>query len=395
MFARVLANPPADCKVSPSLEAFLRAEIARAGPISWARFMEVALYHPEHGYYERDPNVVGRCGDFYTSVSVGELFGQLLACQFATWLEERGMADAPLQIVEAGAHDGQLAADILAWLQHWRPALWARLEYWILEPSTRRQAWQGERLSAFAPRVRWFASWDEISANTVAGVIFANELLDAFPLHRLAWHAGEQRWTEWGVHWADGRFGWTPLPRLEPAVAMLADPAAALSDLDAAQRPAAWRAIAPLLPDGFILERAPSAELWWAEAASRLRNGRLLTLDYGHLHGTALHPAKPNGTLRAYRDHQLMADLLAAPGSQDITAHVDFAGVARAGERAGLTTVELTEQSRFLTRIAQRTMQAPETFGEWTRARTRQFQTLAHPDHLGRSFAALVQARWA
>lgn len=401
MFRRVIANSEADCKSSPSLDAFLREEITRAGPVSCARFMEVALYHPELGYYERDPAVVGQRGDFYTSVSVGELFGQLLAFQFSDWLTElgarnaeRGMADAPLQIVEAGAHDGQLAEDILLWLRKRRPSLLERVEYWILDPSERRQEWQRARLSMFAPRVRWFANWGEIqAAGGVSGVIFANELLDAFPVHRLAWSAAEQRWFEWGVRVAGDRLIWVRLPELHAQVAALAHPSAALGNLHESLRQSAWASLAAVLPDGFILERTPFAERWWEIAAQTLRQGKLLTFDYGHTIGEFINPTKPAGTLRAYRDHQLVADILADPGGQDITAHVNFAAISLAGERAGLTTVELIEQARFLSRIVHRTMRQPGAFGDWAGEQVRQFQTLTHPDHLGRSFSVQVQQR--
>ncbi|NBV23470.1 MAG: hypothetical protein EBS05_16315 [Proteobacteria bacterium] len=401
MFRRVIANSGTDCKPSPSLAEILREEIARNGPLPCARFMELALYHPEYGYYESDRSVVGQRGDFYTSVSVGELFGQLLAYQFAAWLDEcrkrnaeGGPPDAPLQIVEAGAHDGQLAEDILFWLKRRRPELLERVEYWILDPSERRQEWQRRRLSMFGSRVRWFANWGEVQqAGGVTGIIFANELLDAFPVHRLAWIAAEQRWCEWGVRTMADRFLWTRLPELHANVAALADPAAALSNLDPSLRASAWTSLAPVLPDGFVLECAPFAELWWNIAAQSLRRGKLLTFDYGHTGGEIINPTKPHGTLRAYRDHHLVDDVLAMPGEQDITAHVNFAAITHAGERAGLATVELTEQSRYLTRIVQRTMQPPSVFGEWTRERGRQFQTLSHPDHLGRSFSVLVQER--
>lgn len=396
MLGRVLTNSPADCKVSPPLEVLLRAELARTGPLSFARFMEVALYHPEHGYYERGPHGVGRRGDFYTSVSVGRLFGELLAYQTAAWLDElaaRRPDHGPRQIVEAGAHDGQLAEDLLHWLHRARPDLGEHLEYWIIEPSPRRRRWQADRLKAFAPKVRWFNAWAELPAASVHGIIFANELLDAFPVHRLAWRQATQEWRECGVTSAEAGFRWTYLPMLHPDVAELADPAAALGDMNAGARRAAWQAIAPLLPDGFIMERAPTALHWWTAAARSLGHGWLWTLDYGHRSGTTLHPTKPHGTLRAYRDHQLVEDLLAAPGTQDLTAHVDFSAVAHVGEASGLTTVELTDQSSFLSRLARKAMQSPGTFGEWTREHTRQFQTLTHPDHLGRSFAALVQTR--
>jgi len=379
------------------LEEILREEIARSGPLPCARFMEIALYHPEHGYYVRNRAAVGQRGDFYTSVSVGDLFGQLLAFQFSTWLDELSTLNPQLstfQIVEAGAHDGQLAEDVLLWLQRRRPDLFARIEYWILDPSPRRQEWQRGRLGMFGARVRWFANWGEVQqAGGVTGVIFSNELLDAFPVHRLAWNAAEQRWFEWGVRTAGDRFVWTRLSELHEGVAALTQPSAALSDLDESLRESGWASLAPVLPDGFILERSPFAELWWEIAAQSLRRGKLLTFDYGHTSGGILNPNKPHGTLRAYRDHQLVDDILAAPGTQDITAHVNFAAVTHAGEHAGLTTAELTEQSRFLTRIAQSTMQQPSVFGEWTRERVRQFQTLSHPDHLGRSFSALVQER--
>ena len=113
--------------------------------------MELALYCPVHGYYETKKDNPGRHGDFYTSVGVGELFGQLLAFQFAEWLEQLRIADCGLRIAEAGAHDGRLAKDILAWLQLKRPKLFEQIEYWIIEPSARRQEWQKKTLKDFHP----------------------------------------------------------------------------------------------------------------------------------------------------------------------------------------------------------------------------------------------------
>ena len=115
--------------------AAIRQAIPAGGAIPFARFMELALYHPDAGYYEREATNVGRGGDFFTSVSVGSVFGELLAHRFAGWLEALPGAG---QLVEAGAHDGRLAADVLGWFQRWRPALFTRLEYWIMEPSPRR-----------------------------------------------------------------------------------------------------------------------------------------------------------------------------------------------------------------------------------------------------------------
>ena len=135
-------------------------EAAERGVLPFARFMELALYCPVHGYYEKEKDNPGRCGDFYTSVGVGGLFGQFLAFQFAEWLETLDSQASPLKLVEAGAHDGRLAKDILGWLQLKRPKLFEQIEYWVIEPSARRQGWQKETLKDFAPRVRWFTGFE-------------------------------------------------------------------------------------------------------------------------------------------------------------------------------------------------------------------------------------------
>src|SRR5471032_1624658 len=139
------------------LPQIIRSEISARGILPFARFMELALYCPEYGYYEQQRDTVGRRGDFITSVSTGELFGQLLAFQFANWLEELRTANCELRIVEAGVHDGKLARDILGWLQSNRPELFLKIEYVILEPSPRRQEWQKRTLENFKPRVRWLS----------------------------------------------------------------------------------------------------------------------------------------------------------------------------------------------------------------------------------------------
>ena len=419
----------------------------------FARFMELALYCPVYGYYETEKDRLGKHGDFYTSVSAGSLFGQLLAFRFAEWLaQERGVPSAECgiekaagglcQIVEAGAHDGRLAADILRWLRSRRPQLFARLEYWIVEPSARREEWQRETLKDFAPRVRWFASLRAILQNRLAaktsdfglrtsdfsgicGVIFCNELLDAMPVRRFGWDAKQRAWFEWGVAVQDGRFVWMrmtgpghwftnnePLTRpadtlpmnLEPQTAPSPQPSPPMGERVASGRVRGAFDMAPfniklpdellnVLPDGFTIETSPAAENWWREAAQVLERGRLMTLDYGLTADELFQPGRTGGTLRAYHRHHLSVNVLANAGEQDITAHVNFAAIQAAGEAAGLRTEEFTSQAQFLTRIAGRTWQNPVAFGEWTPGQTRQFQTLTHPEHLGRAFRVLVQAR--
>ena len=148
-----------------------------------------------------------------------------------------------------------------------------------------------------------------------------------------------------------------------------------------------------VLPDGFTTEICPAAENWWRAAAGRLEGGRLLTIDFGLNAEEFFAPQRAGGTLRAYHRHRLSADVLGNVGEQDLTAHVNFSAIQAAGEAAGLRTERLETQARFLTGIARRAWDEGCGFGPWTSAHTRQFQTLTHPEHLGRPFRALVQAK--
>lgn len=360
--------------------AIIRQEIERAGPISFAQFMELALYCPKLGYYERRGAGIGRRGDFYTSVSVGCLFGELLAFQCAHWLAE--LPGGPWQIVEAGAHQCQLAADMLAWLRRQRPATMERLEYWIIEPSLPRQSWQRARLEEFAGSVRWWPSFEALP-HPVQGVILSNELLDAFPFRRLGWDAAGRRWFEWRVGLAGEQLVWERAG-IEPG-AMEGELQAAGFDLPSE--------LLAVLPDAFTLDLSPQAGRWWQRAAGKLQAGRLLTLDYGLTAQELLQPERGRGTARAVVRHHAVDDLLANPGEQDLTAHVNFTQLQRAGEAAGLRTEGLFTQAQFLTSMAQRASEPAANFGEWTLARRRQLQTLIHPAHLGHSFRVLSQVR--
>lgn len=414
---------------SAQLVEMLRQEIAAAGSISFARFMERALECPLLGFYEQERDSPGRRGHFFTSVSVGPMFGLLLAWQLAEWLRQleaasRTAANQPLTIVEAGAHDGRLAADILGWLHAHRTRLWERVQYAIIEPSARRQTWQRATLANFADHVRWYAQLPaedshtqpasnpaelEVGSQTscsdsgpgssegqptclrsepksserrpmpaVTGIIFSNELLDAMPAHRFGWDARQRRWFEWGVGWHQDRFVWVRRDCLPPwAEARLALPSELLA----------------VLPDGFTTEIGLAAEAWWQQAARCLHAGWLVTFDYGLEAEEFFHPQRAAGTLRAYYQHRLEPDVLARPGEQDLTAHINFTAIQQAGEAAGLRTEDLLIQAQFLTRIAERVWRDQSSGGHWDAAQVRQFQTLVHPEHLGRAFRVLIQAR--
>ncbi len=392
----------------------IKREMIETGPIRFSRFMELALYAPGLGYYEKQTEI-GRRGDFYTSVSVGNLFGSLLARQFADWLEQEGECQNRAQLVEVGAHGGQLAADILSWLRDRTPRLFSRLEYWLVEPSPVRRAWQETVLREFVPKVRWTDDLRQFTAagQGIRGILFSNELLDAMPVHRLRWNAASLSWHEWLVGidlksppcgadlWSAG----SRCLRLRGRQLTLED-----ACIDSAPTRFEWRTgplgadiagfapqipreLAAVLPDGFTTEISPAASSWWREAARSLADGVLMTLDYGMCGDEFLVPERRAGTVRAYLRHRVSADVLNSPGEQDITAHVNFSALQQTGESEGLKTVRLATQRSLLTDVFERVVKRPEDFQPWTPSAIRQFQTLTHPEHLGRSFKVLIQRR--
>lgn len=365
------------------LEALIRDEIVSAGgTLPFSRFMELALYAPGLGYYEREEPIVGRAGDFYTSVSVGPLLGELIGFQIATWLES--LPEGPLHLIEAGAHTGHLSLDILQHIRSHHPELADRVHLCLVEPSTRRRGWQRNTLRDLTGKVSWFTTLEELHRTHpgLTGVLYANELLDAFPVHRVAWDRGWERWVEQGAGWGNDGFVWRQLP--SPCTTIL-DGLRRLEGLP--------KELLDLLPDGFRVELAPAAADWWREAARCVRQGWLVTLDYGLFDTEFLMPHRADGTLRTYCQHRPGSDPLDRPGLQDITAHIHWDDIRSAGEEAGLSTETLTSQRQWLSGLLAATLKTVDRFPEWDPSRVRQFQTLTHPEHLGQAFRVLVQSR--
>ena len=364
--------------------------------------MRFALYCPIYGYYESDKDRIGTRGDYYTNASAGPLFGQLLAFQFCTWFAEieKALGERRLVLVEAGAHDGGLGQDILTWIKSHRPALFEHLEYCIIEPSPRRQAWQKATLAEFSKTVHWTGSIPE-NTGTVVGmpstpeptlltlpgaytIVFSNELLDAMPTHRVGWDARNNNWFEWGVRSEDGRFIWEKMP-LTPELR---------NGTSIAERFQITPELQSVLPDGFTTEICLEAARWWRAAAGMVSAGRLLTFDYGLEGEEFFAPHRSCGTMRGYYRHHLIEDLLARPGDQDLTSQVNFSALRQEGEGRGLRTEFFGTQDQFLTRAFSGLLKDSAAGARtWDRDKAGQFQTLTHPDHLGRAFLVLVQAR--
>lgn len=354
-----------------SLALRLRHRIRESGPLDFEEYMQTALYHPRGGFYASDTPRTGRRGDFFTNVSVGPVFGRLLAAQFVEMWDLLGRPD-DFTLVEQGASDGQLLADILAALDRDHPHF--QPHALLVEPLLTLRQRQEQTLRPWAGRIDWVPHQDQLTAFT--GVFYANELLDAFPVRRFIRDAD---------HW------------LEQRVALDGDRFVFIEDeLPAAAVPAPVRSL-PLPPDPprYHVEFSPSLEPWLHRVAAALQRGWLLLIDYGHPESVRWAPHRAKGTLTAYREHQRQDDPLAQPGNQDLTAHVDFTAVARAGMAAGLQLAGFTDQHHSLTALAMHTFPAmpEERLSSGAAHEMRALRQLLHPESMGTSFKFLAMSR--
>ena len=308
--------------------------------ITFAKFMNLALYHPTLGYYTAVGQKIGGAGaDFYTSPDVSPAFGQLIARQIAQCWQLMGQL-VNFTIVEQGAGVGKLAADILNELRTSQPDFYATLTYAIVEISPDLQARQREALPAAAP-VRWHEQLAQVGP--IEGVILSNELVDAFPVHIVVGQEGgglvEVYVTTGDVH-ADETF--------DPDAANLREIIAEPSSPALAQY---FAHLGITIPPNNRAEVNLAALDWLAEVASVLRRGYVITIDYGNRADRLYSPRRTDGTLLCYYQHTLSGNPYARLGRQDITAQVDFTTLQQHGEELSLHTIGLTNQAAFLTSL--------------------------------------------
>ncbi|TAN37186.1 MAG: class I SAM-dependent methyltransferase [Verrucomicrobia bacterium] len=333
-------NAPAASR--EELVAEIRAVIARAGgKITFARFMELALYHPQLGYYRSGAKRVGKDGDFFTSVSVGPLFGKILARFFQKLRAEFDGDD--FAVWEFGGRGGELRADVLGAAPD--------LKYHVIEV--------GEPLP-----------------ETMNGCIFSNELLDALPVHRVRVAGGE--WREVCVKISEQSF------------------AEELGPLSDARLLGHLRALPREQMEGYRTEINLRALEWLEQIAARLRRGWVLTFDYGFEHADYLAPHRRDGHLQCYFRHTRNADPFQRVGEQDITAHVDFTELVEHGRALGLEPVRFVEQGRFLLDEGADVIReiVERDAGKMSQERSA-VQQLIHPTHMGHAFRALLQRKLA
>jgi len=370
-----------------SLFALIREQIRAGGPLTAAAFIDLALYHSEFGYYSRAGRRSGRGGDFFTSVDVGPLFGELLAVQIAECFDclsrdpqaPTPEPQAPIDLVEAGAGDGRLARDILNALERERPDLYARIRVRLVERSPEATLAQGETLGPHAQRLRRGdgsgTSNRAALPDGVVGVVYGNELMDAFPVHIVVMREGGLR--EIYVGEKDG----------------------ALLEIEGAPSTPALQAYLDRV--GITLAQGGRAEInlaagdWIDAAARRIDRGFLVLIDYGHEAAELFSGSHATGTLMTFSSHRASsraADWLHEPGERDITSHVDMTTVRMSAERAGLTTLGITDQTYFLLGLGllERVGSSPSQTPHGAGSRTNQAKTLMLPGGLGSTHKVMI-----
>jgi SAM-dependent MidA family methyltransferase len=301
--------------------------------------MRQALYHPEHGYYSSGRCIIGRAGDYFTSVSVGPLFGQLLCRQFVEIWERLGRI-GNFVIVEQGAHDGQFARDVLEAAQQRAPEFFEALRYRIIELFRVLQERQSQTLQEFGDKVEW-----QESLTPFDGVHFSNELLDAMPVRLIS---GD---VEKLVAVEGDRFVFVERPRS--------------GKTSGRETPAQQGAF-----NQFTLD-------WVDNVAANLQRGYVIAIDYGHPE------AQLEASVQVRARHRLLDSPFEQIGHADITLHVDWPSVIERAGANGLSLEGFTDQHHFLTGIISG-LGLPDS-----PKLTRELQTLLHPEMLGRAFQVL------
>ena len=363
---------------SAQLQALIREQVAAAGgALPFWRFMELALYAPGFGYYSAGATKFGAAGDFVTAPELGPLFAECVAQALAPVIGQLG-EDA--RILEIGAGSGRFAEYAIKQLM-WLDAMPAR--YAILEPSADLRERQREHLSRrLTPPVFERVEWlDRPMDDDWNGVLFANEVVDALPTPRFSIRNGNV-FEEHVALDGEGRF----VRSDRPADALLS----------AAVRHVERQLDAPFA-DGYRSELLPQLPYWLQAVAGGLKSGAMLFVDYGHPRREYYDPRRHDGTLRAFHRHQLVADVYARVGLQDLTASVDFTALAEAGTGAGFDLGGYCTQAGFLIgnglaqRLDEHESRAADEAARY--ALRQQVKQLTHPDGMGERFQAMGFAR--
>lgn len=311
------------------LRRFILSQIEKQGPIPFSQFMEWCLYHPDYGYYRVERTTIGRDGDYYTGPCVHPLFGGLIAKQLSQMSDQMG--GSTFGVVESGGGRGFLCEDVLRWAKENSPIFYQRLRYHLIETAPPFLREQRERLGEFIGEGKIF--WIENDAFErgkiqIEGCFLSNELLDAFPVHRVIFDQGSLK-EVYLTHQNN---------QLKELLGELSDSRIA----------SYFQSMEISLQEGQRVEVNLKALDWMEKVARCLKKGFVLTIDYGYLAEELYAPYRREGTLLCYTQHQTSDHPYERLGEQDITSHVNFTSLIRKGEEVGLRFTGLVPQYQFL-----------------------------------------------
>lgn len=358
------------------------SEIGLHGPMSFARFMELALYDVPHGYYmtkKAEPDLsssdrIGWDGDYFTAPELSPILAKTLVRQILA-IDDQLNHPPQFTFMEIGAGNGTFAFDFIQECRTIASDFSHRLSYQIIERSSHLQSRQAARLSALGQgwgeeHLSWKSAIEEVDSNSITGVVFSNELVDALPVHRV--RMADQRLHEICVSYKSGRFVECLDHRLSPElIKYLETHKVALSE-------------------GQTSELHLAAEVWMKHVARLLRRGIVVTVDYGHTHRDYYRSDRKDGTFLCYHRHAISTDPYVRVGEQDMTAHVNFSALASVGMTHGLDFVGLTTMANWLIGLGVEELvrdQDPES--DDVRALTH----LLRPHGMGTTFKVLVQRK--
>lgn len=346
------------------------------GFISFERYMELSLYHSDLGYYTRESHRVGKAGDFITSVSIGKCYGTILAHYFSSLIELQFSKEKQIVIVEFGAEYGDLAIDIMSELKNiLNHEQFQNLKYLVVEPfDSKRRKLKNRLVNEELNNIIVIADLNE--QNNLNGFVLGNEVLDAMPFKRVRFR--NKKWVELGVG----------LEKSDKSLSLIEVENGIQCELLSA-----WALDASNeLPEGFTTEVNLCLNKFIESIYSSFSKVSGLFIDYGSTTDELIASNRLGGTVRGYSDHKYITDLLASPGTHDITANVNFDDFRLMAQRAGFQVIGPIEQYRFLTNAAKNWLIDIEK-SQMQRADKEQiinqFKMLIHPTTMGRSFKML------
>jgi len=354
----------------PQLISIIKERIKREGSISFRDFMDMALYYPELGYYTSPQEKIGGSGDFFTASELDRAFGELLGKQFVEIFHK--VDEEPFQIVEIGAGKGYLAHDILRYLKENYPDIYKKSQYILIEKSPYHIKLQKELLKDFGI-VRWVQDIIDFEDESITGVIFSNELFDAFPVHL--------------IRKINGKIY---------EVFISVDEENNVKEILKEAGEDILRYLKELnidLPEGMQTEVNLDAKDYIQKIAKKTKKGYVITVDYGYPSAELYKHYRMKGTLLCYHKHRYSENYYQHVGMQDITSHVNFSALKYYGMVAGLDFTGFTDQAHFLTNLGLMDIfaQLQERSDLEAFERLNRLKTLVLPKGMGEKFKVLVQ----